>query len=167
MSLDVRVGQGFDVHRFSDDPARVLVLGGVRFDGAVGLAGHSDADVVAHAAADALLGAAGLGDIGQHFPDTDPQWAGADSIELLRAVATMVGDAGWSIGNVDCSVVCEAPKLAPHRDEMQARLSDAASAPVTVKGRRAEGLGALGRREGIACWAVAVITRERARDGRA
>jgi 2-C-methyl-D-erythritol 2,4-cyclodiphosphate synthase len=156
----VRVGQGFDVHRFSDDADRALVLGGVTFAGERGLVGHSDADVVAHAAADALLGAAGLGDIGQHFPDTDPAWRGADSTRLLASVAEMLTEAGWSIGNVDCSVVCEAPKLAPHRDAMEANLSRAAGAPVTVKGRRAEGMGALGRREGIACWSVAVITRE-------
>jgi 2-C-methyl-D-erythritol 2,4-cyclodiphosphate synthase len=155
--MTVRVGQGFDIHRFSDETDRPLVLGGVTFVGERGLVGHSDADVVAHAVADALLGAAGLGDIGQHFPDTDPQWHGVDSLMLLRHVAQMVGENGWSIGNVDCSVVCEAPKLAPHRGEMEARLSDAAGAPVTVKGRRAEGMGALGRREGIACWAVAVI----------
>lgn len=152
-----RVGQGFDIHRFSDDPARPLVLGGVVFDGSPGLHGHSDADAVAHAVTDALLGAAGLGDIGEHFPDTDPRWKGADSIELLRHAASLVRDAGWQVGNVDCSVVCEAPKLAPHRAEMQRRLSEAAGGPVTVKGRRAEGLGALGRREGIACWAVAVL----------
>lgn len=157
--MAVRVGQGFDIHRFSDDPARRLVLGGVEFVGARGLVGHSDADVIAHAAADALLGAAGLGDIGQHFPDTDPRWAGVDSLLLLAEVARMVRAEGWQIGNVDCSVVCEEPKLAPHRDEMQRRLSDAAGAPITVKGRRAEGLGALGRREGIACWSVAVIER--------
>lgn len=156
----VRVGQGFDVHRFSDDPRRRLVLGGVEFEGARGLVGHSDADVVAHAAADALLGAAGLGDIGQHFPDTDPQWEGVDSLRLLAEVARMLTAEGWSIGNVDCSVVCEEPKLAPHRDEMQRRLSAAAGAPVSVKGRRAEGLGAIGRREGIACWTAAVITRD-------
>jgi 2-C-methyl-D-erythritol 2,4-cyclodiphosphate synthase len=157
--MAVRVGQGFDIHRFSDDPARRLVLGGVEFVGARGLVGHSDADVIAHAAADALLGAAGLGDIGQHFPDTDPRWAGVDSLLLLAEVARLVRAEGWQIGNVDCSVVCEEPKLAPHRDEMQRRLSSAAGAPITVKGRRAEGLGALGRREGIACWSVAVIER--------
>ena len=160
---DVRVGQGFDIHRFSDDPARPLVLGGVVFEGARGLHGHSDADAVAHAATDAILGAAGLGDIGQHFPDTDPQWKGADSLRLLAHAATLVREAGWAIGNIDCSVVCEAPKLAPHREEMQRRLSQAAGAPVTVKGRRAEGLGALGRQEGIACWANAVITKETGR----
>ena len=155
--MNVRVGQGFDIHRFSDDPARTLVLGGVRFDGERGLVGHSDADVIAHAVADALLGAAGLGDIGEHFPDTDPTWRGVDSLVLLAEVALKVRGAGFTVGNVDCSVVCEQPKLAPHRSVMQVRLSEAAGAPVTVKGRRAEGLGALGRGEGIACWAVAVI----------
>lgn len=158
----VRVGQGFDVHRFEDTPTpgRVLVLGGQKFPGERTLVGHSDADVIAHAVADALLGAAGLGDIGQHFPDTDPQWKNADSIEILRAVAKMIADEGWTIGNVDCSVVCERPKLAPVRDVMQHTLSSAAGAPVTVKGRRAEGLGALGRSEGIACFASAVVTRD-------
>ena len=158
--MRLRVGQGFDIHRFSDDPDRRLVLGGCVFDGARGLEGHSDADAVAHAAADALLGAAGLGDIGRHFPDTDPRWAGANSLEMLAHVAGLVRADGWTIGNVDCSVVCEEPKLAPRRDEMQQRLSAAAGAPVSVKGRRAEGLGSLGRREGIACWAVAVIHAE-------
>ncbi|MFM2071665.1 MAG: 2-C-methyl-D-erythritol 2,4-cyclodiphosphate synthase [Actinomycetota bacterium] len=158
--MNVRVGQGFDIHRFSDDPARRLVLGGVLFPDSAGLVGHSDADVIAHAVAEALLGAAGLGDIGEHFPDTDPRWKGADSLVLVAEVARMLATHGWQVGNVDCSVVCEAPKLAPHRAEMQRLLSESAGAPVTVKGRRAEGLGALGRREGIACWAVAVITKE-------
>ena len=156
----VRVGQGFDVHRFSDEPDRALVLGGFLFDGERGLVGHSDADVVAHAVADALLGAAGLADIGQVFPESDPQFAGADSIELLRQVAGMLASRGWIAGNVDCSVVCERPNLAARRDDMERRLSDAVGAPVTVKGRRAEGLGALGREEGIACFAVAVIRQE-------
>ena len=156
--MNVRVGQGFDIHRFSDDPARRLVLGGVHIDGAAGLVGHSDADVIAHAVTDALLGAAGLGDIGEHFPDTDPRWAGVDSLVLLRTVAALVRDHGWAVGNVDCAVVCETPKIAPHKPQMQRLLSEAAGGPVTVKGRRAEGLGALGRKEGIACWAVAVIT---------
>lgn len=155
---DIRVGQGFDIHRFSDDTTRPLILGGVVFEGR-GLHGHSDADAVAHAVTDALLGAAGLGDIGEHFPDTDPRWMGADSLALLRDAAAKVRLAGWRVGNVDCSVVCEEPRLAPRRAEMQARLSAAAGGPVTVKGRRAEGLGALGRGEGIACWAVAVIVR--------
>ena len=156
--MSVRVGQGFDIHAFTDDPGRVLVLGGVRFDGERGLVGHSDADVIAHACADALLGAAGLGDIGRHFPDTDPRWAGADSIELLREVASKVRAVGFEPGNVDCAVVCERPKLAPRRDEMERNLSDAVGAPITMKGNRAEGLGSLGRTEGIACWAVAVVT---------
>jgi 2-C-methyl-D-erythritol 2,4-cyclodiphosphate synthase len=156
---DLRVGSGFDVHAFSADPTRALVLGGVAIEGARGLLGHSDADVVAHACAESLLGAAGMGDLGSWFPDTDPTYAGADSIELLRTVASELRRRGWSPMNIDCSVVCEQPKLAPHRDEMQRRLSDVVGAPVTVKGRRAEGLGALGRREGIACWAVALVAR--------
>jgi 2-C-methyl-D-erythritol 2,4-cyclodiphosphate synthase len=155
--MTARVGQGYDVHPFSDDPARLLVLGGVSFEGERGLAGHSDADVVAHACADALLGAAGLGDIGQLFPDTDPNLAGADSIDLLTRATAAVRGAGWSPANVDCTVICEAPVLAPRKAAMQARLSEAVGAPVTVKGKRAEGLGALGRREGIACHAVALV----------
>lgn len=151
------MGQGFDIHAFSDDPGRRLVLGGVTFPGELGLVGHSDADVVAHACADALLGAAGLGDLGQHFPDTDPRWAGADSIELLAEVAGRVRADGWEPANVDCAVVCERPKLSPRRHDMQDRLSEALGAPVTVKGNRAEGLGSLGRVEGVACWAVALV----------
>jgi 2-C-methyl-D-erythritol 2,4-cyclodiphosphate synthase len=155
----MRVGQGFDIHRFSDDPARRLVLGGVVFDGADGLEGHSDADVVAHACADALLGAAGLGDIGEHFSDTDPAHLGADSMDLLAQVVAMVTDAGWRVANVDCAVVCETPRLAPYRGAMQDSLCAVVGAPVTVKGNRAEKLGALGRSEGIACWAVALVVR--------
>lgn len=156
---EVRVGQGFDVHRFGDDPDRVLVLGGVTFDGERPLVGHSDADVPAHAITDALLAAAGLGDLGQRFPDTDPQWAGANSLELLRTVAAEVRELGWTVGNASAAVVCERPKLAPRRSVMQDNLSAACGAPVTVTGRRAEGLGAIGRVEGIACWATVVITR--------
>ena len=160
--MQVRVGQGFDIHRFADAPqsGRVLVLGGVAFPGEPTLVGHSDADVIAHAAADALLGAAGLGDIGQHYPDTDPAWKGADSLRILADVAAKVTALGWSIGNVDCSVVCESPRIAPVRDEMMRNLSAAAGAPVSVKGRRAEGLGAVGRKEGIMCFASAIITKE-------
>jgi 2-C-methyl-D-erythritol 2,4-cyclodiphosphate synthase len=156
MSL-IRIGQGFDVHPFSDDPARPLVLGGVRFDEAPGLAGHSDGDAIAHAITDAVLGAAGLGDIGQHFPDDDPAWAGADSVDLLRRAMADVRAAGWTPENVDCTVVLEAPRLAPHRHAIETRLSDVVGAPVTIKGKRAEGLGALGRREGVACFAVALL----------
>lgn len=150
------MGIGFDVHPFSSDPARPLVLGGVPFPGERGLAGHSDADVVAHAVADALLGAAGLGDLGDHFPDGDPAWAGADSLRLLALTVEAVGRVGRAL-NVDASVVLEAPRLAPHRAVMQERLSQVVGAPVTVKASRPEGLGALGRGEGIACWAVALV----------
>lgn len=156
--MKLRIGNGFDVHRFSEDPARPMVLGGVRIDGVVGLQGHSDADVVAHAVAEALLGAAALGNLGTLFPDTDQRWAGADSIELLDEVVSRVRAAGWHVLNVDCSVIAEAPKLAPHVEQMQQRLSDSVGAPVTVKGRRAEGLGALGRVEGIACSASALLS---------
>lgn len=158
----MRIGQGYDIHRFSDDPQRPLVLGGVVFDGEPGLDGHSDADAVAHAVADALLGAAGLGDIGSWFPDDDPATAGADSMTLLAAVVAGVRAEGWDVANVDCTVVCEAPKLAPRRPEVQARLSSVVGAPVTVKGKRAEALGALGRREGIACLAVSLLVRSEA-----
>ena len=157
--IDVRVGNGYDVHRIGVDPGRPMVLGGCVFPGIPGLVGHSDGDAIAHAVADALLGAAGFADIGQQFPDTDPELAGADSIELLRRVVSLVRGDGWSIGNADCSVVCEAPKLAPRRDEMQQRLSSAVGAPVSIKGRRPEGLGALGRGEAVVCFASVVITR--------
>jgi 2-C-methyl-D-erythritol 2,4-cyclodiphosphate synthase len=116
--------------------------------------------VIAHAAADALLGAAGLGDIGQHYPDTDPAWKGADSLAILADAAAKVRALGWRIGNIDCSVVCESPRIAPHRDEMADRLTASVGAPVTVKGRRAEGLGAIGRGEGIMCLASAIISKE-------
>lgn len=155
----LRVGNGFDVHRWSDDPARRLVIGGVAFEGERGLDGHSDADPVAHACTDALLGAAGLGDIGALFPDTDERWRGADSVVLLAEAARQVRAAGWEPQNVDCTVVLDAPKLAPVRDEVQARLSEAVGAPVTVKGKRSEGVGALGRGEGVVAWAVALVAR--------
>ncbi len=152
----MRIGQGFDVHRFADDQ-RPLVLAGVTFAGERGLLGHSDADAVAHAVSDALLGAAGLGDIGGLFPDTDPKWKGANSMLLLREVVELVRDAGWSVANVDVNIICERPKIAPQRENMQANLSAAVGAPVSVKGRRAEGLGSIGRVEGIACMAVALL----------
>ncbi len=157
--VGMRVGQGFDVHRYSDDPERTLVLGGVRFDQERGLDGHSDADVVAHACIEALLAAAGLPDIGQFFSDTDPAWAGADSLDLLRRAAEAVREAGWDPVNVSCSAVLDSPRLAPHREVMQERLGAAAGAPVTVTGRRSEGVGALGRGEGVAAWAVALVAR--------
>jgi 2-C-methyl-D-erythritol 2,4-cyclodiphosphate synthase len=153
--VSTRVGIGFDVHPFSDDPERRLVLGGVIVPGR-GLKGHSDADVITHAVADALLGAAGLGDLGGLFPDDDPAWLDADSIGLLERVVGQVAT-GWRIGNVDCAVVLDAPRLAPHRIAMQQRLSATVGAGVSVKPKRAEGLGALGRGEGVACWAVALL----------
>jgi 2-C-methyl-D-erythritol 4-phosphate cytidylyltransferase/2-C-methyl-D-erythritol 2,4-cyclodiphosphate synthase len=157
--VDLRVGNGFDIHVFSDDPDRKLVLGGVCFEGHAGLEGNSDADVVTHAVAEALLGAAVLGDLGSHFPDDDDRYRGADSLELLRMVVQEVTAAGWMIANVDCSVIAERPKLAAHRDVMQKNLAGVVGAPVSVKGRRAEGLGALGRSEGIAAMVSALLVR--------
>ena len=153
----LRIGQGFDIHRFSGDPGRPLVLGGVIVPGAAGLAGHSDADVVAHAVAEAMLGAAGLGDLGRHFPASDPAWAGADSLDLLDRVSSMVRSVGMHLVNADCTVVCERPRLAEHTDDMAGRLEALLGAPVSVKAKRAEGLGALGRVEGIACLAVVLV----------
>ncbi len=150
-----RVGVGFDVHPYCDDPERALVLGGVTFPGERGLKGHSDADVIAHACADAVLGAAGMGDIGALFADTDDRWAGADSIELLADVARRVAAEGWSIANIDTTVVCDHPKIAPFRQQMSARLSGAVDGPVTVKGKRTEGIEGLAG--GIRCHAVALI----------
>ena len=149
---------GIDAHRFGDDPGRPLVLGGVVVPGYPGLVGHSDADVVAHAVADALLGAAGLGDLGDLFPDDDPAWAGADSLALLEGVRARVEAAGWTVANVDCTVVAEAPRLAPYRAGMRERLSAAVGAPVSIKATTAEAMGALGRGEGIACLAVALVS---------
>jgi 2-C-methyl-D-erythritol 2,4-cyclodiphosphate synthase len=158
-AVQTRIGQGLDIHAFSDDPARPLVLGGVTIAGATGLAGHSDADALVHACIDALLGAAGLGDIGMLYPDTDPAFAGADSLTLLGDTMGRLGADGWTVQNVDCTVVAEAPKLAPHRAEMRSNLERVIAAPVNVKATRAEGLGALGRVEGIMCTAVALIGR--------
>lgn len=152
-----RVGVGVDVHRFASGSGRPLVLGGVHVVGAEGLAGHSDADAVAHALADAMLGAAALGDLGGLFPDDDPRFAGADSLALLREVAARVRAAGFGLVNADCTVVAERPRLAPIRQEMGRRLAEAAGGPVHVKATRPEGLGALGRVEGIACIAVALL----------
>ena len=152
-----RVGLGFDSHGFSSDPLRPLVLGGVAIEGARGLAGHSDGDVVAHAVADAMPGAAALGDIGQHFPDTDPTWSGADSVAILGRVTAMVGDAGWRPVNVDCTVVLEAPMLAPYRVRLVDRLGGVLDAPVSVKAKRPEGIASVGPGEGIACLAVVLL----------
>jgi 2-C-methyl-D-erythritol 2,4-cyclodiphosphate synthase len=153
----MRVGQGFDVHPFASDPDRRLILGGVEIAGGRGLSGHSDADVVAHALADAVLGAAGLGDIGTHFPDTDPAFAGADSLVLLATAVERVRAAGWEPVNGDLTVIAEEPRLAPFVPAMVEGLARALGAPVSVKATRGEGLGAIGRAEGIACLAVVLL----------
>ena len=150
-----RIGHGYDIHPWSDDPERRLVLGGLAFEGYAGLAGHSDADVIAHACTDALLGAAGLGDIGTLFPDSDPGLAGADSVEFLRRAVKELAAAGWEPVNVDCTVVLDEPKLSPNRAPMEAILSAAVGAPVTVKGKRTEQVPEL---VGVVqCWAVALV----------
>ncbi|MGH9169935.1 MAG: 2-C-methyl-D-erythritol 2,4-cyclodiphosphate synthase [Acidimicrobiales bacterium] len=153
----MRVGIGYDVHPFSTDEERRLVLGGVEFPGEKALAGHSDADVVAHSIADAMLGAAGIGDLGMHFDDKDDRWRGANSLGLLAHVAELVRQEGLSLVNADCTVVGERPRIAGVRREMMRALSAAAHGPVHLKATRPEGLGALGRQEGIACMAVVLL----------
>jgi 2-C-methyl-D-erythritol 4-phosphate cytidylyltransferase/2-C-methyl-D-erythritol 2,4-cyclodiphosphate synthase len=157
---NVRIGIGYDSHRLVE--GRPLVLGGVRIPHAAGLAGHSDADALCHAITDAVLGAAALGDIGRHFPDTDPRYKDADSLELLRIAVAMVADAGWSVTNVDAVIVAERPRIAPHVDAIRARLAAAlavAADAVSVKGKTNEGMGESGRGEGIVVHAVATIRR--------
>ncbi|HYM56660.1 MAG TPA: 2-C-methyl-D-erythritol 2,4-cyclodiphosphate synthase [Solirubrobacteraceae bacterium] len=149
-----RSGIGVDSHRFA--AGRRLVLGGVEILHDEGLAGHSDADVLAHAIIDALLGAAGLGDIGRHFPDTDERWRDADSMDLLRAAVGQVAGAGWAVAHVDATVMLERPKLAPHRDEISASLG-AVLGSVNVKFTTAERMGFVGRGEGVAALAVATL----------
>ena len=154
----MRTGIGFDTHRLVE--GRRLILGGVDIPHTHGLLGHSDADVLAHAVMDALLGAVADGDIGQHFPDTDPQWAGADSLALLRAVAARLAAQGWRVGNVDATVLAERPKLMAHIPAMRERLAAAMGVgvgAVSVKATTVEGLGAIGRREGISAMAVATV----------
>lgn len=149
------VGIGYDSHRFTE--GRRLVLGGVEIDHPRGLAGHSDADVLTHAVIDALLGAAGAGDIGALFPDDDEAWRDADSIDLLR---TAVGTVAGRIVNVDATLICEEPRIGPHRAEMERILAEATSARVSVKATSNEGMGWIGRGEGIACVAVASVDSE-------
>jgi 2-C-methyl-D-erythritol 2,4-cyclodiphosphate synthase len=150
-----RTGIGIDSHRF--EAGRRLVLGGVEIPFELGLAGHSDADVLAHAIADALLGAAGLGDIGQHFPDTEEEWRDADSMQLLRTVVSRVREAGHEPVNVDATVMLERPKLAPFRDAIHASLAAVLGCPVNVKATTGEGMGFVGRGEGAAALAVATL----------
>lgn len=156
----VRSGIGYDVHRLV--AGRPLIIGGVRFVSDVGLDGHSDADVLLHAIADAILGAAALGDIGQHFPPGDPRWAGADSVDLLAACVDLVRAAGWDIGNVDATVIAELPRINPRAIEMRERIADTLRVDtdaVSLKATTNELLGAIGRGEGIAALATATIVR--------
>jgi 2-C-methyl-D-erythritol 2,4-cyclodiphosphate synthase len=148
----MRVGIGYDSHRFAD--GRRLVLGGVEVEHDQGLEGHSDADVVTHAVIDALLGAAGLGDLGSHFPPSEERWRDADSLDLLR---TVVGMLPGPVANADATVICERPRLEPHRAQMERNLTEALGAPVSVKATSNEGMGFVGRGEGIACLAVALV----------
>ena len=155
----MRIGQGYDVHRLVAE--RPLMLGGIEIPYEKGLLGHSDADVLLHAISDALLGAAALGDIGAHFPDSDPAYRGADSAELLRAVGDLIRAAGYEIGNIDSTVVCQAPKLAPHIGAMRARIAEVLALPVgavSVKASTEEHMGFTGRGEGIAAHAVCLLT---------
>ena len=158
---DLRVGHGFDVHAFAEH--RKLILGGVDIPHDLGLAGHSDADALLHAICDALLGAAGLGDIGRHFPDTDAAYAGIDSRILLRRVAEQLKSRGWRVGNVDATIIAQAPKMAPHIARMTAHIADDLGVTiehVNVKATTTEKLGFTGRGEGIAAEAVCLIERD-------
>lgn len=158
----MRIGYGYDSHRFA--PGRRLVLGGVEFPGETGLEGHSDADVLIHAVIDALLGAAALGDIGSHFPDTDAQWKGADSTELLAAVMKQVRAAGYQVGNLDATVVCERPKLRPCVELIRERLSavmNVGKGRISVKGKTNEGMDDVGAGAGIAVHAVCLLEERR------
>ncbi|WP_126445405.1 2-C-methyl-D-erythritol 2,4-cyclodiphosphate synthase [Sulfuricystis multivorans] len=159
--MELRVGQGFDVHTLVPD--RKLILGGVTIPYHLGLFGHSDADALLHAITDALLGAAGLGDIGHHFPDTDARWKDADSRALLRAALAAVRAANWRVSNVDCTVIAQAPRIAPHVAAMRANIASDLGVDVdrvNVKGKTAERLGFIGRGEGIAAEAVVLLIRD-------
>jgi len=154
----MRAGIGYDIHRLVD--GRRLVLGGLELEGDRGLLGHSDADVIVHAVCDAILGACALGDIGSHFPDDDPRYDGADSMELLGEVCRMMREAGYEIGNIDCTVMAEAPRIAPHIERMRQRLAETLSTDlsrVSVKATRGEGVGPVGRKEAIAALAIAAL----------
>jgi 2-C-methyl-D-erythritol 2,4-cyclodiphosphate synthase len=154
----MRVGQGYDVHPFQE--GRRLVLGGVTFENEAGLAGHSDGDVLTHAVIDALLGAAALGDIGSHFPSSDERLRGSDSIELLKQVTKLIGGAGYVIVNVDATLLAERPRIAPRVPEIRQRLALAlgvSSSQVSIKATTADGLGSIGRAEGIAAQAISLI----------
>lgn len=154
----MRIGHGYDVHRLVE--GRPLILGGVHIPYEKGLLGHSDADVLLHAVSDALLGAAGLGDIGKHFPDTDPQYKGADSMELLRVVVSRVKEKGYTVGNIDVTMIAQKPKLRPHIERMEQNIADAVGIPadrVNVKATTEEQLGFTGTGEGMRCHAVCLL----------
>ena len=159
----MRIGNGYDLHRLVD--GRPLILGGVTIPFEKGLLGHSDADVICHAVTDAILGAAGAGDIGRHFPDTDPGWKDAGSLDLLRRAAAIVGAAGFAVVNIDVVVIAQRPKLAPHVDAVCARVADAIGcdpSQISVKGKTNEGVDSIGAGESIAAHAVALLTRSSA-----
>ena len=154
----MRIGHGYDVHKLVE--GRDLILGGVKIDHHLGLLGHSDADVLLHAVSDALLGAAGLGDIGKHFPDTDPQYKGADSLKLLQIVALRVKEAGYRVSNIDVTMIAQRPKLRPHIETMERNIAAAVGVDVSrinVKATTEEKLGFTGREEGMACHAVCLL----------
>jgi 2-C-methyl-D-erythritol 2,4-cyclodiphosphate synthase len=158
--MDVRIGQGYDIHRFAE--GRRLVLGGIEIPHPRGLEGHSDADVLLHALGDALLGAAALGDLGTHFPPSDPQWKGADSGDLLRRIVAEVKNEGWLVSNCDLTVIAEEPRLLPHRERIRSKIAallGVAPGAVGLKATTNEHLGALGRGEGIAALAVVLLRR--------
>lgn len=160
MNSRMRIGQGYDVHVFQ--PGDHVMLGGVSIPHAAGVKAHSDGDVVLHALCDALLGALALGDIGMHFPDTDPRWRGADSRVFLRHVATLLAEYNYVVVNVDTTVLADAPRLGKHREQMRANIAadlQIESSQVNIKATTSEGLGFIGRREGLACHAVALIER--------
>ena len=154
----MRIGHGYDVHKLVE--GRDLILGGVKIEHTLGLLGHSDADVLLHAVSDALLGAAGMGDIGKHFPDTDPQYKGADSLELLRIVARKVTEAGYRVSNIDVTMIAQRPKLRPHIEQMERNIAGAVGidpSRVNVKATTEERLGFTGSEEGMSCHAVCLL----------
>lgn len=158
----IRIGHGYDVHKLVE--GRKLILGGVDIPHETGLLGHSDADVVVHAVMDAMLGALALGDIGKHFPDTDPVYSGADSIKLLKRVTEIIAEHGYSVGNIDSTIICQAPKLAPHIDTMRKNIAEAIGCDilqVSVKATTEEKLGFTGAKEGISAHAVCVLLRKK------
>ena len=153
-NIKMRIGHGFDSHAWDDKKTKPLTLGGVIFESQYSLKGHSDSDVVAHACIDALLGPIGLGDIGMHYPDDDPSNLNADSIEMLKEVVGKIGDNGWEIINIDCSVVAEKPNILKNKKEIETKISQVTGAPFSIKGKHPEGFEQM---DGIACFAVSLL----------